>query len=451
MPDLDILALAEPLSQEEPCGPDLEELGDPEYWQFTGAIETELPTTFDTFFEARKNAVDYSDKIKACYELLERTRDLRLFVWLAKLTILSRDLTGFADSIAAIVTLMENQWETVHPLPFEGDQTMRMVTLERLDERPSVELPLQYVRLIEDQTGPVAFRDHLVAEGEVQPREGERFRSGDDLRKTLTRCDIELLVTARDRIDGLRESVGKLGTTWLEKAGFDQAMQLERLPALLDRVFAYLDGALGERRPDLASDEPAAGDASAGDAGGEASAGGTSAPSSPRGAITSPHDVVRALKAVSAYFEEHEPSCPARLLVMQSQGLVGRSWIDIVQTLMPDLYDMAFISVDGPSPYRLPLSALSDRLQIGNGYDSPPSYDEEEDDSGEESAGDGETPTPFVVAQRADAGALLGDVVAYYRRVEPSSPLPSLLERAQQLLSRDFTSIIKEIQAAQEE
>lgn len=507
MADYDITALAAPISDDEPAGPDLEELGDPDYWQFTGAIETELPTNFEAFYEQRQSVVTYDERIKTCYELLERTRDIRLMVWLAKLTILGRDFKGFVDSVETLVQLLDAQWDTVHPLPFEGDQTMRSVNLERLDERPSVELPLMYVRLIEDQTGTVSFRDHLVAVGEAQPREGERFRSAEDIKKTLTRCDVEKITEARDRIDALRETLKRLGALWMDKVGFDQPMQLQRLPALADRIYEFLNSAVAERRPDLAADGPegAAQEDGPAEGGGEGAPGGgvettLATLSVPRGAVQDVRDVVNALAAVSLYFETVEPSSPARLLVKQSERLVGRSYIEVVQTLLPDYFDSAYIAIEGRSPFRLPLSALSDRLELGQGYEAAPTFDEEDEsesedetdsgyDTGEEEGTDGdaaygsedaaddgaqaqddadarepsapavETPSPparrkrpvFAVKHRADAGALLADVVAYYRAVEPSSPLPALLERAQDLLSRDFSQIISDMLAEDSE
>lgn len=441
----DILALAEPLSEDGPCGPDLEELGDPDFWQFSANIETEVPSNFDGFFEARRTNVDFEEKLKACYELLERSRDIRLTVWLAKLCLLTRDLSGFVDSLVVTDRLLREHWDHVHPLPFEGDQTMRMVNIERLDERPSVELPLQYVKLIEDQSGTVAFRDHLVGIGEVQPREGERFRSVDDLNKTFLRCDVEKIAEARETLETLRTAVAGLHSNWLEKAGYEQHVQLERLPALLDRMYAYVHEKLVERRPELAEDTTSAEESAPEEEGeGETTAAAVATAPAPQGTIKRSQDVLAALGAVSGYFEAHEPSSPARLLVKQAEVLVGKSWVDVVRTLLPDYFDTATIRVDGTSPFDLPLSALSERTGIG--YDD--GYGESAAE--EEGEGDGEDAPVFTVGQRSEAAKVLADVVAYYKRVEPSSPLPALLDRAQALLSRDFTTIIKDILPAEE-
>jgi type VI secretion system protein ImpA len=49
------------------------------------------------------------------------------------------------------------------------------------------------------------------------------------------------------------------------------------------------------------------------------------------------------------------------------------------------------------------------------------------------------------VATRADAMRLLDLVLDYYRRYEPSSPLPLLLERARRLADKNFIDILRDL------
>ena len=98
--------------------------------------------------------------------LLARTRDLRLIVLLAKLSILNRDLNGFAGYLTAICTLLETQWSTVHPRDEDGDFTYRAVTIESLDVLPTVVNPLQFQPLIESRRfGTVTYRAYQTATG----------------------------------------------------------------------------------------------------------------------------------------------------------------------------------------------------------------------------------------------------------------------------------------------
>lgn len=442
--DIDFEALKAPTMEQPPCGPDLEEAGDPEFWQFTSAIESDVPSNFAEFFEHRHANTDFSPQIKTCYELLERSRDLRLVIWLAKLLILNRDLQGFVKAIGYARWLIENHWEEVHPLPFEGDNEMRMINLERLDERPSVELPLQYAKLVEDQVGTIAFRDHMAALSEIEPREGERFRSADDMNKVLNRCDVDNLVSARDRIANARETLDAMRAIWLEKAGYDNAFQLERLPALLKRMHEYLNKALADRRPDLASEIPQTEET--GSEAGKVSepaadtSGVTTITLGPQPKIAKASHAIAALEAINAYFTAREPSSPARILVIQAEQLVGRSFIDVISTLLPGWYDYAKIKVDG-SDFALTLNGLYERLTIP---EFAPEHAAEGDDS------ESETPE-FTLIHRNQTASLLSDVAAYFRHNEPSSPIPVLLDRAQALMQRDFAALVREITADEQQ
>jgi type VI secretion system protein ImpA len=49
------------------------------------------------------------------------------------------------------------------------------------------------------------------------------------------------------------------------------------------------------------------------------------------------------------------------------------------------------------------------------------------------------------VASREDVVRQIDRLCAYYRRYEPSSPVPLLLERAKRLVSKDFLEIIRDL------
>jgi type VI secretion system protein ImpA len=51
----------------------------------------------------------------------------------------------------------------------------------------------------------------------------------------------------------------------------------------------------------------------------------------------------------------------------------------------------------------------------------------------------------FDVRSRQQASQLLDEVGRYFRRSEPSSPIPLLIERARSLVDRDFMSILKDV------
>src|SRR5690606_38043158 len=111
--------LDRPIDGEDPCGPDLDAAGDPDFMAFMANVEGQMPSSYFSF---DLNALDHESILAEAAPLLERTRDVRLLVLIAKVLILSRDLAGFVSVIDAIRKLFETHWTTVKPMADEtGD------------------------------------------------------------------------------------------------------------------------------------------------------------------------------------------------------------------------------------------------------------------------------------------------------------------------------------------
>jgi hypothetical protein len=98
-------AFALPLvSEDDPCGPDLDLEGDTDFMNFIAATEGLLPASYYAFNRA---SIDFSAASQAAEKLLKRTLDLRLLVLMAKLSILNRDVAGFAQRIGNVAWLVK--------------------------------------------------------------------------------------------------------------------------------------------------------------------------------------------------------------------------------------------------------------------------------------------------------------------------------------------------------
>src|SRR3954449_5491584 len=118
MAAIEFTTLAGPVSDEEPCGPDLDLAGDTDYMNFIARTEGVLPATFFSGPEGKpfdRTSIDFAAEFAAIGPILARTRDIRLLVLLAKLLVLNRDLGGFAACIRLIELLLKERWEAVHP------------------------------------------------------------------------------------------------------------------------------------------------------------------------------------------------------------------------------------------------------------------------------------------------------------------------------------------------
>src|SRR5262245_51699467 len=128
--------LLEPVSEAEPCGPDLDEAGDDEYLNYVLAVSSRIPERFyrsdgKPFDRTEIKLKPETDTIGA---LLDRTRDLRLLCIEARFQSFAGELPGFADCLQAAAGLVEKFWADVHPKAFEGDFTLRQNNLSGLDD-----------------------------------------------------------------------------------------------------------------------------------------------------------------------------------------------------------------------------------------------------------------------------------------------------------------------------
>jgi type VI secretion system protein ImpA len=220
----------------------------------------------------------------------------------------------------------------------------------------------------------------------------------------------------------------------VEHAGYEQALSFPRLAPLVDKMLAFLDGAVARRDPGAALGVAGA------PAGAPASLPGTPSPggpaptapaaSLPSGSVSSLEEAAAALAGVLGYFERREPSSPAILLIRQARQLMGRSFMEAIQMLVPSFADQAIIRVGGKQVFELSVERLA--AIEGGGADEAPGPD----DSAVE---------PRPVGSRPEALALLDQVRAYYRATEPTSPVPLLIERARALAEQDFMSLLKDV------
>jgi type VI secretion system protein ImpA len=430
--------LTAPVSDEEPCGPDLDLNGDVEYMNYMARAEGLLPTSF--FREGKpfdRNTINFGAEFEAVKPFLEQTRDLRLMTLLARFHLLNRDLSGFETSVRAIATLLAERWDEVHPRGEDGNFTIRMAALETLDDSPTVVFPLQFVPVVNNRRfGAVTFRDYMIAKGEAKPVTGDDSPEPIDLAtidKTLMETELEPLVATLRQFESARDALVQIRKQWIEHAGFDQVVTIDKAPETIGRIIALLQDVAVRRDPSLAPAEPAAEEATG--------TGTDAAAASPiaAGSIRSLAEAAGALAAVAAYFDRQEPSSPALLLVRQAQQLIGKSFVDALRIMMPTAVGQAAVAVGAPLPFKLSLEALSQmQAPPGNGGWA----------DGQAAAGEPQTPggdkSPLRADDRQTALALLQEIGAYYRVAEPSSPISILVERGRKLAEQDFMGLLQE-------
>ena len=155
MANIDLSTITEALSKEQPCGPDLDMEFDMDFMTFAAEIDGAIPTRY---FGWDPSTLDFEKYYGQIGGFLQKTRDIRLLVPLAKLRILQADLAGFADTLDAIHRLLRERWSDAHPQPAEF-LDLGMGQLATLDDMPNVVLPLQHTPLARSRrAGPITLR-----------------------------------------------------------------------------------------------------------------------------------------------------------------------------------------------------------------------------------------------------------------------------------------------------
>ena len=424
----DFKALAAPVSDQEPCGQDLDLIGDPDYMNCIARTEGVLPATFFSGPEGKpfdRTSIDFAAEFAAIAPLLERTRDIRLLVLVAKLLVLNRDLPGFVACVGLVDALLQERWDEVHPRGGDGDFAIRMAALESLDDLPPVVFPLQYLPLTNHRRlGPLSYRSWMIANGEAKPREGEAVLDRAAIESALAEAELAELVETRGQLQALQAGLRGIRDICVDRAGGDRAAKLEKLPGLADKILALVDAVVVKRDPSLAPAEPQ-----------EPDGAGSGTSTIPKGAVASTRDVADALAAIGRYFARSEPSSPALLLVRQAEQLMGKSFLEVMRVLMPDHMGQAAIQIGKDQQiFDLPIARLSELAE------AQPAVEPDAADGAAEPA-----PQQLEARTRDDAIRLLEQIGTYYRLAEPSSPVPFLTERARSFAQRDFLSLLKEV------
>lgn len=322
---LDIGGLLEESSPESPSGENLEY--DPGFVELVrlaqGKPEQQMGDSVVPGEEPDWRAV----KAKAV-ELLGRSKDLRLAVYLTRALLRTDGLAGFGDGLALTHGLIERHWDTVHPQldpDDDNDPTMRVNTLVALCDEDAVlravrEAPLVASRAI----GRFSLKDVLIATGQLPaPASQEAPPETATIDAAVQDTDVAALQATAAALARAHELAGAVEMVVTEKVGVGNAADFSDLSNLLKQAGKVVNDWLLRRGVGL---EEAAGEAGAGADGAR----------SMSGAINSREDVIRVLDRVCAYFAQHEPSSPVPLLLKRAKRLVSKDFLEILRDLAPD-------------------------------------------------------------------------------------------------------------------
>jgi len=336
---IDVQSLLEPVSAELPCGEDLSR--DPAF------IELE-----DTFRSKDKSSMvpaeagqgpeetDWAWALSRAVELLGRTKDLRLVMYLTVAALQQEGLAGMRSSLAVLDGMLEKYWEVLHPRLSPEDNYDPQVRLSAIAFLHSQSFGdrLKFLSRLRDVPlcgapgkDRFALRHLLIATGEMAGTEAEDPTLG-TIHAALKETPGEELQEKLEAVQQSEAVVQRIEKRLDEKVGAGKAPGFQELRRLLQQVNKHLSSALAGKGLSPAEGvqvPPGAGPAQSSDGGAAMVA----------GEIRSPQDVIRVLEKVCQYYARHEPSSPVPLLVRRAQRLVSKDFLDIVRDLTPGAMD----------------------------------------------------------------------------------------------------------------
>lgn len=319
-----IEALSKPISEEMPSGENLEY--DPQYQEMENLFETKPESSLEGY-EKDDAGPDWKGVEKLTGVLLERTRDLRVQVYAVIASIHTSDLLVFRDNLKLLKIYLEEFWDSVHPQldpEDNNDPTLRLNTLEMLNEYSLITLALERVKLVELKgMGRYGVREVEIAQGKETPDEGEEVPDINAIRQAFARSEPDYLAALRLAVDEAGELLVEMDSIWKDKADDKEGLNFRVAAKALHKISSVLD----EFMPAQTAGEPGEMAPVQGEAG--------SAPVM-SGVIHGRGDVVRVLDKICEYYAVNEPSSPIPLLLRRAQRLVEKSFLEILEDMVPD-------------------------------------------------------------------------------------------------------------------
>lgn len=303
----------QPLNARDPCGPSLEydaeyavllsrmsPRGDAQYGQFVGTPE----------------APNWAEIERDCRRLLLRTRDINLFVWLCRARTRVAQAAGLAQSLVVLSEVLERWPDAVHPqLVVEGerDPAVRANALAALADPDGLLGDVREIVVAANAARHLTVRE--IERAWSVPRLADA-PSPESVAQQLAQLRLAANGDADAPVNLLSQALRAIRqiADWAARQLGGDAPSLQALIDLL-KPFDEID-VIGRTEP-VSSRE------------------GTAHPS--LSGLASRDEVLRAIRIAREWFENHEPSSPAAVLLKQAERMVGQRFALVANAIPLDL------------------------------------------------------------------------------------------------------------------
>ena len=344
----------QPLSEAQPCGPDLSE--QPQFDELTRLLKGK-PEVDVGSVKKPAEPPDWRELKGKSAEYLAQSRHLGAAMMFGCSSLQTGGLAGFRDGMQLIRGLVEQFWPTVYPLldvEENNDPTQRLNLLGALNSprgtlRPETQqwlaindylyaAPLCRPKGGEPITLEMAANAHRRADASTEGQGGEGGSGaspvGMDLNqlgkafRAATPAEIESNHAA---VSESLEALNAMDQFLTQNLGTGNTISFDELHKTLQEMQnvlkGYLPGGVAEGN---AGGEAVVGDVSGGSGGQAATAAGSLSIS---GTVQSREDVVRAIDAICEYYRQVEPSSPVPYLLRRAQKMATMNFLEAMQEL----------------------------------------------------------------------------------------------------------------------
>lgn len=330
MSTIDVKKLLEPVTEDAPCGEDLEY--DAAFQELERAA---APSSGASMLDddAEVEPPKWKDIAKQAQGLFVKTKDLRAAMYLTQARLNLDGVTGLADGVSLIKGMLSEYWDEVYPLldaEDDNDPTMRINSLHSLGNSDAFVRDLRAAPLVKAKlAGVYSLRDIQMASGEAKAPEGAESPDSSIIDAAFLECDLDELKESAEAVPLAQQYLADIENLITEKVGAtNNTLTVKPLADELKVIHNIYSEALISRGVDVETED-----------GEESGVGGKPV----SGDIRSREDAIRMMDKISEYFRRNEPSSPVPFLLNRAKGLVAKDFMEILQDLTPDAIKQAKI------------------------------------------------------------------------------------------------------------
>lgn len=329
---MDIEKYLVPISDDNPCGDDLEY--DVDFRNMEQALEGKPELQMGNEVRPSEEP-DWKTGKKLALQLMEKTRDVRVAVMLTQSLTNTDGFAGLANGMSLILGLQENFWDCIYPQqdPEDDYPISRMNSLMALGETGGLVKYVRHIPLVTAKgIGQFSLLDIDIAQGRAKPVKDDTDPAteaviGAAFAEVLTHAsEKEKLEQQAKQVTQVLETLKKITNLLIDNAGVNNVPDFGALITILQSISKVYGQHIQQ---EITVDESSSPETT------QSLSGGGS------GIIQSREEALNTIDRVCDYFEHYEPSSPVPLILRRARRLVNKDFMEILQDIVPDSVNQA--------------------------------------------------------------------------------------------------------------